>query len=75
MVGNKIILNMVSSVIATSLTIMISPNETAGQLISGISKLIPDILESCLEKTQVEENLIKSLGIPLLKPFPERNWK
>ena len=31
---------------------------TAGQLISGISKLIPDILESYLEKTQVEEKLI-----------------
>jgi len=58
-VGNKIILNMVSSVIATSLTFMISPNNTAGQLISGISKLIPDILESYLEKTQVEEKLIR----------------
>lgn len=57
--GNKIILNMVSSVIATSLTFMISPNNTAGQLISGISKLIPDILESYLEKTQVEEKLIR----------------
>lgn len=57
---SKLLLDILSSVIATGLTCIVSPGETTGQLISGVAKLLPNVLDHYLEKTKVEEKLIKA---------------
>lgn len=57
---NKLLLNILSSAIATGLTCIVSPDDTPGQLISGISTVLPGILDHYLGKTKVEEKLVNT---------------